>query len=461
MDPQRPPDCRNQAYLKASGSKKEKEMKELLDLAKDVKDESVFQQKNRYKKFKAKNHTIQSHEIKSIIVLFGGGLLELEYYKECIYWCKQVIHDVRLCDSPERSVALFCIVRAFCGLDDFENVFEYGEKYLEISRQPISPKERYMRKILFSMMKDASMKLNKLLDDFKYAKEILKLNVVRYNAHEIEKGELLYSYWLYIKVQMEIDDFKSAKKTVKHIKLFSLNSMDSNDVIKAMENEGFGKFFPLNNLLNGSEINEEKKTEFFKSNSDLDSLEVFSKEVAVYYYVSNICWQKQELLMSLGEICKSFEWGHLALNILNDIHLHLDLWLNFSRKQAFDLAQYFNKVLTDIIGLTLILADKDYLNREHLFSQLSKKMEKEVGDIFRYISGALKSVSLECMSAQRCFSNLDVQKVIPFLEFWLRSLNRGPTSIEPTKLKVELATFKNSLAIMNHFRAKFKAKESQ
>ena len=260
---------------------------------------------------------------------------------------------------------------------------------------------------------------------------------------------------------MEIDDFKSAKKTVKHIKLFSLNSMDTNNVIEAMENEGFGKFFPLNNLLNSSEINEEKKTEFFKSNSDLDSLEVFSKEVAVYYYVSNICWQKQELLMSLGEICKSFEWGHLALNILNDIHLHLDLWLNFSRKQAFDLAQYFNKVLTDIIGLTLILADKDYLNREHLFSQLSKKMEKEVGDIFRYISSALKSVSLECMSAQRCFSNLDVQKVIPFLEFWLRSLNRGPTSIEPTKLKVELTTFKNYLSIMNHFRAKFKAKESQ
>ena len=456
MDPQRPPDYRNQAYLKASGSKKEKELKELLDLAKDFKDESVFQQKNRYKKFKAKNHTIQSHEIKSIIVLFGGGLLELEYYKECIYWCLKVIQDVRLCDSPERSVALFCIVRSFCGLDDFENVFEYGEKYLAISRQPISSKERYMRKILFSMMKDASMKLNKLQDDFKYSKEILKLNVVRYNAQEIEKSELLYSYWLFTKVQMEIDDFKSAKKTIKHIKLFSLNSMDSNDVIKAMENEGFGKFFPLNNLLNGSKVNEEKKlaTEFCERNSDYDSLELFSKEVGVYYYVSNICWQKHELLMNLNGICRSFEWGHLALNVLNAIHLHLDLWLNFSRKQAFDLAQYFNKVLTDIIGLTLILADKDYLNREHLFSQLAKKMEKEVGDICRYISSALKSVSLECMSAQRCYSNLDVQKVVPFLEFWLRSLNRGATSIEPTKLKVELATFKNSLAIMSHFEAK-------
>jgi hypothetical protein len=34
--------------------------------------------------------------------------------------------------------------------------------------------------------------------------------------------------------------------------------MNSDGVIKATENEDFGKFFPLNNLLNGSEINEEK-----------------------------------------------------------------------------------------------------------------------------------------------------------------------------------------------------------
>ena len=62
MDPQRSSTSKNQAHLNtgASSSKLEKELKELLGLAKDLKDETVFQQEHRYKKFKAKNHTIQN-----------------------------------------------------------------------------------------------------------------------------------------------------------------------------------------------------------------------------------------------------------------------------------------------------------------------------------------------------------------------------------------------------------------
>ena len=53
MDPQRPSTSKNQANLKtgASKSKLKKELKEILDLAKNIKNESIFQQEHRYRKF--------------------------------------------------------------------------------------------------------------------------------------------------------------------------------------------------------------------------------------------------------------------------------------------------------------------------------------------------------------------------------------------------------------------------
>ena len=59
MDPQRPSTSKNQANLKTGAlrSKLKKELKELLDLAKNIKEESVFKHENRYKKFK-KNQPI-------------------------------------------------------------------------------------------------------------------------------------------------------------------------------------------------------------------------------------------------------------------------------------------------------------------------------------------------------------------------------------------------------------------
>ena len=86
-------------------------------------------------------------------------------------------------------------------------------------------------------------------------------------------------------MQIEIGNFNSVKKTLKHFKMFSLNSMNSSDIIKAMENEDYGKVFPLNNLLNNSEVKEETKleTDFCKRNSsDHDSFQLYRKKVEVY-----------------------------------------------------------------------------------------------------------------------------------------------------------------------------------
>ena len=115
MNPQRPSTSKNQTHLKAGGSrsKMKKEVKELLCLAKDVKDELVFLQTHKYKKFKAKNHTIEIQEIGPIWGNFLHELSELKFHKECIYWCTKILEDVRLCDSTERSIANWVIVRSF------------------------------------------------------------------------------------------------------------------------------------------------------------------------------------------------------------------------------------------------------------------------------------------------------------------------------------------------------------
>merc|ERR1739844_657030 len=98
-----------------------------------------------------------------------------------------------------------------------------------------------------------------------------------------------------------------------------------------------------------------------------------------------------------------------------------------------------------IIGFTLLLADRDHSNRHNLFSQL-KIM---ICDENRHMSDMIKLISF----ARRQFPDLDVQKVISFLDFCLRSLNECATSHEGNEIKMHLSTFKNSLTITKCFSA--------
>jgi hypothetical protein len=89
------------------------------------------------------------------------------------------------------------------------------------------------------------------------------------------------------------------------------------------------------------------------------------------------------------------------------------------------------------------MADKDQMNRQKLFSQLTKKIyggNRHTIPISNFI-----------LTAQRLFSNLDVHKVMSFLEFCLRSSIRSSTSHDLNVFKLQLSTFKNSITIMNHF----------
>ena len=129
MDPQRPSTSTN-LKTSASMSKLEKELNELLDLAENIKDESVFHQEHRYKKFKAKNDTIHDYEF-LLWQDFLKGLRALNFHIESIYWCSKILDDVRLCDSSLRSLAMSFIATSSYDLGDYENVLKYGAKYLE------------------------------------------------------------------------------------------------------------------------------------------------------------------------------------------------------------------------------------------------------------------------------------------------------------------------------------------
>ena len=221
-------------------NKKTKEIKELLDLAKLTNDESTFQQKHCYKKFKDEYNADLVVCVQTLI----KGLEKIRFFNETVFWCQKIIKDSRFCDQQIRLVAFQSMTESFTYLEKYENVIEYGKKYLDCDSKDTPD---LMRKVLvLHYMKIASVKLNMKQESMKYAREILKVNVALYNANNIEKFELLLSYYELIDFQIQLGDSKSAKKIFeKHLKLFNLNSMKLNDVLLALNEEGYEKILPV------------------------------------------------------------------------------------------------------------------------------------------------------------------------------------------------------------------------
>ena len=108
-----------------------------------------------------------------------------------------------------------------------------------------------------SMIIKSSYKLDRKQDVIKYTKELLKAYIQRFNNNEIEKVELLGMYSTFIELQIVNKDFSGAKKAIKHLKLFNLNSDDVKDVKISMEKEGYKKSLPLYNFQNDDVNNTE------------------------------------------------------------------------------------------------------------------------------------------------------------------------------------------------------------
>ena len=126
----------------------QREIEAILKLAKSVKNETVFQEKTQYKKFKAKK--IGGHKTE-----IWDFCLELEkvqhpmFLEECIFWWHKLFQE-KVCTKEEK----FQIFRSlsFCYYsspkDNFEMCIEYGQKALDLQvdyREGLETKSQHMK----------------------------------------------------------------------------------------------------------------------------------------------------------------------------------------------------------------------------------------------------------------------------------------------------------------------------
>ena len=475
-------------FLQASKmTKLQRDSNELLELAKRTKDESVFQQKHHYKKFKAKTKAQDYDSLGDLVT----GLCDIGFYKESIWWCKRILEDNRLCDKLARLFAFHTLLISYNDLQDYENALDSGKKCLEFCSIINDAIARRTIKLAFDIMRNASLQLKRNQDALKYAKKSLKIDTLRFNNKEIETYELLLSYHTLIQMHMTNGDFDSALKMIeKRLKLFNLNSMNPNDVKTSLQKEGYGLTLTLNNFLR--EYNDDMEPGLFLAFQHIsENLWHFFTKVQSFYYVAKICWQKHEIHFYCDDLQTNFEWGHMAWQILDDILLHFRQF-TLNNKQSF---KYMDNCLRnlneskgylcgnlsvknffiDYISMTLLLTDCDYSKRNNLYPRLANRLLRyldaqvviveEREDLVQY-SGLEKNASFYILEALKTNEKLDAEKVVPFIEFCLKTRKSGknkvflmPEMLEfygnfhgENGLKVQLLTLKNSLAVANHMK---------
>ena len=440
-------------------SRIKKDIKELLQLAKLANDESVFQQKHQYRKFKDKYHVDMVNHVPELMI----GLHNNDFCNESVFWAKKILENIRVCDKEERAVAFHCMITSLYRLEDFENVLDNGKKFLENDKLLLyTPIKIKRKKGVLALMKVASCELNMKQEAMKYTKELLKILVGQYNAKEIEKYELLLAYHDLIDLQIQLGDSKSAKKIIdKRLTLFNLNSMHPKDVLSSMREEGYEKILPLGIFL--SNDNEHCIREFRKIRLSVESYEHWVKMMKTFFYVGKICWQKH----IFGYSCPiNMTWSNISLKVYYEIVQHIRIYFRLEEQNGNNtilsndhitaIVTLINEVLHDTISTALLLADNDHLRREEIFSTLFKVLFSSEDGIL-LICG-IKKFSYYLTKVQQANDNIDGKRVMPFIHFCLKSLNEngGDTeeanSRENLDLKMQFLTLKNSLTIMNHFK---------
>ena len=436
----------------------EKEVNELLELGKLTNDESAFQQKHSYKKFKDK------YNVDMVVCLhvLVEGLIKISFFQESVFWCQKILEDIRFCDKQFRLFAFQSMTESFYNLEKYEDVIEYGKKCLE--HDSIENPDLLRKLLVLYYMKFASVLLNMKQEAMKYARELLKVNVALYNADNIEKFDLLSSYHDLVDLQIQLGDSKSAKRIFeKHLKLFNFNSMNPNDVLLALNEEGYEKILPI---ATGQEDYFEEFSIHLLSKESYDN---WVKKVQLFYLVCKICWQKH--IVNFGGTC-NLSWGNLSLKVHVDIvkHLKLDMEIKEIREIKEVLktdsgisAVDYCPIVRDTISTTLLLADQNPLNRADLFSNLfkllfaSNEVQPEVGIL---LMTTMKNFSYYVAAAQRKNDKVNSQRVMPFIQFCLKSLDEeGANSDENVDLKLQFVMLKNSLMIINHFKTDVKKEE--
>lgn len=134
--------------------------------------------------------------------------------------------------------------------------------------------------------------------------------------------------------------------------------------------------------------------------------------------------------------------------------------------------------------MTLLLTDCDYSKRKNLYPRLANRLHRyldaqvmivEEREFLVQYSGLEKNASFYILEALKTNEKLDAEKVMPFIEFCLKTRKSGKNKVflvpEVLKfygnfhgengLKVQLLTLKNSLSIANHMKVIVKKKPNE
>ena len=112
-------------------SGRERKIDGLLELAQNL-EESVFQRKTQYLKFKSK----RSLQRKDIVQILDGtrnykGLKDLKFFEETVFWYKKWL-NVCVCDQVDRHHIFFTLANFCHAMDKSEMFLEYAQKTLEV-----------------------------------------------------------------------------------------------------------------------------------------------------------------------------------------------------------------------------------------------------------------------------------------------------------------------------------------
>ena len=441
---------------------------EMERLAKRVANEAEFQQKQQYKIFKAKQNEHQRH-----LYDLANELFSLNFHEECIYWCHKVFEKLRISDKKERHSVLTTISLSYYNLKNYEKTLEYGQKSLDIELK--KPSTQAMNTLV--AMEVSASKIKRYKDASKYAKETLKMNIVRHNEKKTPKSSLLISYSNLIDLQIKDGNIKGAKKTIKHLTIFNLNSIDPNDVLVSIEKEGYEKFLPLSDLfrnnthIDGSFIDTTDKdhiqnvTKFCDKNfSNIEDLKEFIYHTQTYHSVGKICWLKFLIYRRFDSMQNCEKWGLLYRNVLFNILVHMKILVNQQKanedfealeKNGIGVLTYEHYIL-EFINCSLRLANDDTVyNRENIFGQLCKHLLTCNRISTYFILAAIRKYPIDVM-----------HEVMPFLQYFIKLClskeeyhknaseagNAAKYLAYYQKRKEQMITLKNTLAIMNHFK---------
>ena len=293
----------------------EKHVHEMVKLAKKAGNEATFQARPQYKKFKAKYNGRQRE-----IRLLANELFCLKFWEEVIYWSHKLFEDLRIADKEDRYTVFTMLNFSYYRSKNYEKTLEYSQKALDLQlKKPISQTID-----ILDAMRVSSSKLEWYLDASGYAKEILKINVGRYNAKEITTHDILISYFNLTDNQIRAGNIKAARKTIKNLKILNLDSMDPNDVLVSMEKEGYKKLLPFHDYMSDDTLGEKRKNQYIqefvsKHCEDLATFKELIRNLQMYHYVGKICWMKFVIHRHFDSNQNCRKWGQIHLDMLINI----------------------------------------------------------------------------------------------------------------------------------------------